>query len=571
MIGLVVILVLTAYFRFSFGNWDDNHHLHPDERFLTMVATAMKLPTTVGEYLDPARSFANPANIDFAFFVYGTWPIMLTKAVAIAWHQNTYDHLTLVGRTLSATADTVTALITMLTALYLAKKLKSELSPTFGIWTGFFYLTFVLPIQLSHFFTTDPWLTLCMTASLSAAIVSTFNRHWIWIVISGLTWGLSLGTKVSGVYLAPILSILFFWQSIGLKFHSALTPSLKSRVLNILGFLGLRICLMGIMAYFALRLSAPYYFSSGSPLNPLLHPQFISSLSTLKQFDSPSSWYPPTIQWIGTKPILFSLLNTSFYGLGIPTFLILVAGSFLIMKFGSWRFRWLIVWVWSFFIFQSVQFTKALRYTYFLYPWFAMICAYAVTSLIKRLPVKNPRTIFLKVVIIICCSIWPLMFWAIYQQPHSRIKASTWIYQNIPTNSVIATEYWDDGLPLAIGQLTPQKYIFQELAVFEPDTAEKWLKINQQLGETDYLILSSNRGWGSITKVPAKYPVMAQFYRELLAGQSHFKKIAEFSSFPALNYLGIHISLDDSGADETFTVYDHPVVMIFENTSRKSK
>ena len=34
---LVVILLFGGYFRTIGINWDSNQHLHPDERFLTMV------------------------------------------------------------------------------------------------------------------------------------------------------------------------------------------------------------------------------------------------------------------------------------------------------------------------------------------------------------------------------------------------------------------------------------------------------------------------------------------------------------------------------------------------------
>ncbi len=41
---LALILLLGAYFRLTGVEWDDNTHLHPDERFLTMVETALSLP-----------------------------------------------------------------------------------------------------------------------------------------------------------------------------------------------------------------------------------------------------------------------------------------------------------------------------------------------------------------------------------------------------------------------------------------------------------------------------------------------------------------------------------------------
>src|SRR5207253_1272950 len=122
--------------------------------------------------------------------------------------------------------------------------------------------------------------------------------------------------------------------------------------------------------------------------------------------------------------------------------------------------------------------------------------------------------------------------------------------------------HWDDPLPLP---LEPKSYLGELLPVFDPDTPEKWNKIDSLLHVGNYLILSSNRGWGSIPTVPEKYPRMTQFYKELFAGRLGYKKVAEFTSYPSLAYLGIPITFPDDWAEESFTVYDHPKVMIFKH------
>ena len=61
-------------------NWDQSQHLHPDERFLTMVATDIRLPSSLWQYFDNAKSPLNPYNYpQYQFFVYGTFPLFLTK------------------------------------------------------------------------------------------------------------------------------------------------------------------------------------------------------------------------------------------------------------------------------------------------------------------------------------------------------------------------------------------------------------------------------------------------------------------------------------------------------------
>ena len=42
----ITILVVAVALRVFGLNWDQGQHLHPDERFLTMVAMAEKIPNT---------------------------------------------------------------------------------------------------------------------------------------------------------------------------------------------------------------------------------------------------------------------------------------------------------------------------------------------------------------------------------------------------------------------------------------------------------------------------------------------------------------------------------------------
>jgi len=68
-----LIILIGVLFRFNHLNWDQGFHLHPDERFLTMVGNAIHLPKSFSDYLNPKISSFNPANVGFKFFVYGTF------------------------------------------------------------------------------------------------------------------------------------------------------------------------------------------------------------------------------------------------------------------------------------------------------------------------------------------------------------------------------------------------------------------------------------------------------------------------------------------------------------------
>ena len=112
--------------------------------------------------------------------------------------------------------------------------------------------------------------------------------------------------------------------------------------------------------------------------------------------------------------------------------------------------------------------------------------------------------------------------------------------------------------------------------------------MSQNLKKTDYIILTSNRLYGSIMTVPEKYPVTFRYYQALFNGTLGFDKVAEFTSRPNLPLPFVKlcltppfirygiiarknqecplpgISFVTDYADESFTVYDHPKVIIFK-------
>ncbi len=79
---LIIVLLMGAYFRFVGLNWDDNHHLHPDERFLTdRWATSLSPVEDPLDYLRTSVSTLNPIT-SASFYVYGNLPMTVTRYVA---------------------------------------------------------------------------------------------------------------------------------------------------------------------------------------------------------------------------------------------------------------------------------------------------------------------------------------------------------------------------------------------------------------------------------------------------------------------------------------------------------
>ncbi|NTU83394.1 MAG: hypothetical protein HGA45_29165, partial [Chloroflexales bacterium] len=60
---LLAILCLGGYFRtLSLTDWDSGTGQHPDERFFSEVTSSVRLPASLGELYDSARSPLNPRS-----------------------------------------------------------------------------------------------------------------------------------------------------------------------------------------------------------------------------------------------------------------------------------------------------------------------------------------------------------------------------------------------------------------------------------------------------------------------------------------------------------------------------
>jgi len=113
------------------------------------------------------------------------------------------------------------------------------------------------------------------------------------------------------------------------------------------------------------------------------------------------------------------------------------------------------------------------------------------------------------------------------------------------------------------GHLVSADYVMIQMEPYWEDVPEKREALLGWLDQTDYIILSSNRLYGSIPRLPERYPMTTRYYEMLFSGELGYEKVAEFTSRPRL--FGVEIA--DDNADESFTVYDHPKVTVFRKTT----
>ena len=76
--ALLGILLIGGYFRYVGINWDSFTHLHPDERFLTIVTNKLDAEESFMGYLRTSTSQLNPYNHGEGLYVYGNFPMTVT-------------------------------------------------------------------------------------------------------------------------------------------------------------------------------------------------------------------------------------------------------------------------------------------------------------------------------------------------------------------------------------------------------------------------------------------------------------------------------------------------------------
>lgn len=172
----------------------------------------------------------------------------------------------------------------------------------------------------------------------------------------------------------------------------------------------------------------------------------------------------------------------------------------------------------------------------------------------------------------------------LYSAPNTRVRASEWIYDHVPIGATLTNEIWDDSLPIQVPgartdatgaiytraghPINPGLYPEIGLDLYAEDTPDKASQLSSQLASADVVVISSQRLLRSIPKFPDRYPMTTRYYDLLFAGKLGFTLAAHFADQP--HFLGF--TLNDTGADESYSVYDHPPVWIFtRDGSRLSK
>ncbi|MHB0858527.1 MAG: glycosyltransferase family 39 protein [Anaerolineae bacterium] len=581
-LALVATLAGALVLRLYNVSWDGGFLFHPDERQILMVTDRLSFP-----WPDLALLFSPESPWNPAFFAYGSLPIYLLRI--LSWIAGAFDarlatleSTYLVGRVLSALFDVGSVYLVFV----LGRKLFDRET---GLLAAVFVALTVLHIQLAHFFAVDTLLTFFVLFTLLAAVDVTRNPSRSRAVWLGLAMGLALATKFSAAPLFAIVGLAWF------------LPLTQRRAQAIGRSYGWKQAVLGAAASVAIALAAFVVFQ---PYALIDLGTFVSSLLREGGMVRGTGDIPYTRQYIGTAPYLYPLRQLLVWGMGVPLgaagLLAAVASiwsSVALARRGLWQPEraLLIVWVLVYFGITGAFHTKFMRY---MLPIVPLLCLWAAWGLLALVRAKGRHSQLLRglgvaatALVLLGSAAYALAFSNVYQQEHPWIQATRWICQNVPPSSHIAGEHWDDALPMVqgTGELScHRRFSTQKLTIYNPDSRDKLEDLLTAIQQSDYIVLSSNRLYNTIPRLPERYPVTSRYYELLMSEQLGYELVFYAAVYPKLAGLdlvndtfhdpdlpqprllredeALQLRLNLGRADESFTVYDHPMPLLFRKT-----
>lgn len=428
----IFTICLASWLRFHGQDWDEGQLLHPDERFIVMLTSAIKSVRTWGQYFDTANSTLSPYNNNFGFYVYGTLPLFLFRYLADAVGSGV--SIFIVGRSISALLDIGSCLLVFISAWILFGRCSALIA---------LYLsaTCVASIQLSHFATFDSqgafYSTLVLLLSIIIANKTSKARSiFCFSIISGIAAGLAAASKINLILVFALVPISILAATISSGWRRAI---FTSTLYSIFSFCALAI---------TFRIFQPYAFAGPGFFDISLNPQWVSNMQSLAQQAQVGLDPPPAVQWF-KRSSLHGLINMITWGYGLPigimAFISLFYSIYRVFSIEGLKassFTMPLIWgVLSLSAYVIGIAIQPIRYGAPVYPALTIILAGVVAPLfsnqtnylIQRWNGWELACAKIFVGLVLLSSlIWSIAFTKIYRIDNPRIAASRWMFQEIP-------------------------------------------------------------------------------------------------------------------------------------------
>ena len=621
---LPLILAVALGLRLYGIGWSDVYGFHPDERSIYMRADCMydvlsETPgyaegdcfrnnpgmepgaPSIGAALDADRSPLNPH-----WFPLGSILIYLIVVVRLIFEPLTdlgsLLNMGYIGRSITAVADVGTVFMVYL----LGKRMFSR---RVGLLASALVAVAVVHIQHSHFYRPEPLQVFFMAVSFWYMLQVVERRRLRDSLLLGIFVGLTFAAKVSVLPLLLPLALAYAFRLYTTPEGGWSSPSPKEAPRVIVQALA-----GGAMAAVVFFITTPY------ALLDIFN--FVGDIKyQLDNVAKTAGLVPFTVQYIGTTPFLYELKQTSVWGLGLPLGIVAWGGLLFTIVLAATRLYrtqaaprgeiLLLAWVVPSVIMLSLFEVKFLRYIFPVIPFLVLMGSGMLFWFLDRARELPPSSLGLGsragrarelavryaphavvgviVLVVVATAFYGFAFERVYSRPHTAIQASEWINDNVPKHATIVTDnHWDEGIP----NLGGYRVHGMQIPIYGPDSPAKMATIARLLSGGDYLVFYSNRTYGSVARLPDRYPLSSRYYRMLFSGELGYWLEKDFTSYPQL--LGVSFVDDPFGraqlsepealrnsrpgglalnlgyADENVINYDHPRVLLFKNVGRLS-
>ncbi|MBP8591316.1 glycosyltransferase family 39 protein [Candidatus Shapirobacteria bacterium] len=531
-ISFLLILVLSFFLRFFNLGWGEGSFYHPDENNMAQALSRLSWP-----------------KMDPQFYAYGQLPLYLAffSLKIYYWLRFspsttiTFPEAVLTLRFWSALLGVLSVwLVFLLAKKFFSKKL-SLLPPLLAAFTPGL-------IQAAHFGTTESWLIFFFLFSLYQSLLFLEKKHQKHLFLASFSCGLAVATKISGVIFlaAPLTAWLLLFIKEKRKSLIQYIKEMKWPLLLIINMIVIAI------------IFSPYLL--------LNHEQ---SWSTLKYEIGVAQGKIPvfyTRQFLKTLPYLFQLQKVFPYALGLPHFLASLIGFSLILvktcreltkkSFRSSILPWLLIIVsaLTYFLYNGHLFVKWTRFMAPLFPLAPLFATYFFQKLQNL-----PKAVWF---FLVGLTILPGCFFlaSVFFQKDIRTRASEWLCQNLPQNTVILSES-GNVVPFPQCPSSSLKTIDFDFYSLEKNP-EKLSQLSQGLSEANFLVIPSRRVFLNHQRLPEEFPQTNRYYQLLFSGQLGFTPLKQFNPYPG--------KISDEKAEETWSVFDHPVIRIYQKEAAYS-
>jgi len=568
--------LLFLLFCFSFViriigiDWDQGFLFHPDERAIFMHAYDLNFDSLKNgiEIFNAEKSSLNPK-----WFNYGSFPLYFLKLTTISinifYDLNIFD-LRIPARIFSIFVDSLTVIfITSVSSYFMDRK--------WSLIVGFLASISLINIQNSHFFTTDVFVTNISLLVILFSFKNSYNTSFKRTLLLSLLFSLGLSFKFS--FLPSILPIIGSYFLLYINNKLSLLSIFKYSLIFI------------IFGIFFLLIFQPYMFFD--------YHTYISNVLEQSKMVRGIHDFPYTRQYINTTKFLYPILQIIKWGLGPFLGVISIFGFFYFIYYSlknkSQLSFLVLIWFIPYLVINGNFDVKFTRYFLPLIPFMLLFSVMFLKSFYEYL--KNKYTFISKIkYLLLLIFILPTLHFSlsyingIYLTQHPAVLASEWLELNSSYDALIIQDHWEESIPTANGI----KLSHERLELYNPESYEKFDKIFTLLSESDYYVIFSNRLYGTIPRLDERYPVSSNLYKKLFDEtlgfeivnfqkqsmnlfsinyqENYFQRIQIEKPLIINNYeKDFLINFNLGWSDESFSVYDHPNVIIFKNKKKYSK